>query len=257
MSEYIPYVDTIYQLGLEKGDTVLIASDIRILGLEAMRHKEKFNLNDIIDVFIDIVGKEGTLLFPTYNWDFCNGVAFDYYQTPSKTGALSSAALNRDDFIRTRHPIYSFAVWGIDATLLYNLNNRSSFGVDSPFNYLRHAKAKMVLIGVDYQKSFTYVHFVEEEEKVDYRYLKDFTASYCDRKGKTTEQTYSMYVRDLDRGVVTNVNPIGAVMEMQGSSQHFVINKVDFYVIDLYKAYEIIQDDIRNNKARNCVVLNG
>lgn len=255
MSSYLPYLKTIDYLGIEKGDTILVASDIRILGLEAMRHKEKFNLNDLIVAFIEKIGDEGTLLFPTYNWDFCSGIEFNYKETPSKTGSLSSAALRRDDFIRTKHPIYSFAVTGKDAYYLSNLNNKSAFGVDSPFAYLYEKKAKMVMLGVDYQQSFTYVHFVEEQEKVPYRYLKQFNADYKDHNGKIHQETYSMYVRDLEKGVITRVNPIGEVMERLGASDHKVMNKVDFHVIDLEKAYHIIQDDIRNNKARNLYTL--
>ena len=43
---------------------------------------------------------------------FCEGKDFDYKKTQSKCGLLSNIALKRDDFLRTKNPIYSFAVTG-------------------------------------------------------------------------------------------------------------------------------------------------
>ena len=39
--------------------------------------------NQIIDTIVDKIGKTGTLLLPTYNWDFCTGLRFDYFNSKS------------------------------------------------------------------------------------------------------------------------------------------------------------------------------
>jgi len=57
---------------------------------------------------------------------------------------------------------------------LLSFTNESSFGSDSPFAYLHREKGKMLMIGVDYQSSFTFVHYVEECRQVNYRYIKTF-----------------------------------------------------------------------------------
>ncbi|MED1873006.1 AAC(3) family N-acetyltransferase [Brevibacillus borstelensis] len=253
---YIPFVNVIEGLGLQKGDVVLVASDLLRLTIEAYRHGEKVDGNLFIDKLQSIIGESGTLLFPTYNWDFCNGTAFDYRNTPSKTGALSNLALKRADFSRTKHPIYSFAVWGKDRDYLCGLNNTSSFGHDSPFAYLHQQKAKMLVIGLDYSRSFTFVHYVEELEKVDYRYLKNFTGPYIDAAGYEEERTYSMYVRDIERGVVNVfLQPLIDRLEQERASSFYEINKVPIYMIDLETAFRVIQDEIRNNGARNLYKL--
>ena len=61
---------------------------------------------------------------------------FDYKKTPSNCGSLSNIALQRSDFKRTKHPIHSFAVFGKHKNYLCNLENKSSWGEDSPFKFL-------------------------------------------------------------------------------------------------------------------------
>lgn len=251
MGDYISYKNIINQFDINAGDTLLVGSDIRKLSLVAMRHKEQFDANMLIDSMIEKVGASGTLLLPTFNWDFCSGVAFDYKKTPSKTGSLSTIALARDDFMRTRHPIYSFAVHGKNQNMLVEMKNRSSFGADSPFAYLHEQKAKMLLIDLSIQNSFTFAHYVEEMCKADYRYMKDFTADYIDIDGNKSQETYSMFVRDIERKVVTALDPISDIMEEAGVLVRKNINGIDFLLIDLSSAYDIIGQDIIKNEGRN------
>jgi aminoglycoside 3-N-acetyltransferase len=129
------------------------------------------------------------------------------------------------------------------------MNNKSAFGSDSPFAYFHRNNAKMVMIDVDYQNSFTFVHYVEEMKQVDYRYMKEFSGAYVDEKGHESLETYSMYVRDVEKGVKTQVEPIGEELEKQGATIVFRLDDVRYRVVDLKKAYEIIRQDILHNEA--------
>ena len=160
MSDYISYKMIPSVLKIEKGDVVLLTSDITDLFLQCQDNGEILDVNILLDHFKEAVGEEGTLLIPTYNWGFCQGKPFDYKKTPSKTGAIGNAALRRKDFIRTKHPIYSFAVWGKDADKLVAMDNIESFGSDSPFAYLEQVNAKNVFIGASLRNSFTYIHYM-------------------------------------------------------------------------------------------------
>ena len=103
---YVKYLDIASSLGIEKGCVLHISSDISALLLSCMRNGEAFEPDLFIDSFIDAVGGDGVLLFPTYNWGFCSGKTFDCRQTPCDTGILAASALKRKDFKRTGHPIY-------------------------------------------------------------------------------------------------------------------------------------------------------
>lgn len=59
----------------------------------------------------------GTLLFPSFNFEFTESVPFDIKTTPSHMGALTEAARMHSQAIRTGHPIYSFAAIGAAAEI--------------------------------------------------------------------------------------------------------------------------------------------
>lgn len=249
---YIKYEKIISYLDIKKGDRVLVSSDITDMAVNAIQHGEKFSIDLFIDSIINVIGEEGTLVFPTYNWEFCKGMAFDYYNTRSKTGALGSAALKRTDFRRSKHPIYSFAVWGKDQDEICSLNNISSFGENSPFAFFNLHNYKNLIIDVDYSHCFTYVHYVEEQVgNLPYRYIKEFSSRYIDDSGSASFRFYSMYVRNLELEVFGDCNPLGKMLEQKGISISREINGIEFKIVDLHNAYPVIEDDIRNNKSRN------
>ena len=257
------YLAPLSELGIQKGDVLLVTSDITKLYKHYYRlYGERLTMDDIIDYLQGLLGEEGTLLFPTYNWDYCNGETFDYHNTPGQTGSLGNAALKRNDFKRTQHPIYSFAVWGKDQALLCGMNNTSSFGADSPFAYFDRVHAKQLIIDVPMHitngMGFTYPHYVEQKSGVvQYRYEKNFTAKYIDAEGKTEERTYSMFVRSYELETRNDFAPLHAYLRELGVEKHFCVNDIHYYMIDLHAAVDPIMDDVVNNKSRKFCIYKG
>lgn len=150
---------------------------------------------ELLDAFIDELKSlvhRGTLLFPTFNWDYCTGEAFDIGRTKSRTGALGAAALKRSDFERTQHPIYSFAVWGWHRAYLCGLRNTTAFGWDSPFAVID----KMLAINIPAQHSLSFAHHVEQVLGAPWRFEKDFGgySQYVRKEGIDTD------LRHFDKG---------------------------------------------------------
>ena len=251
MSDYISYKMIPSVLKIEKGDVVLFTSDITDLYLQCQDNGEILDVNILLNHFQEAIGEEGTLLIPTYNWGFCQGKPFDYNKTPSKTGAIGNAALRRKDFIRTKHPIYSFAVWGKDADKLVAMENIESFGPDSPFAYLEQVNAKNVFIGASLRNSFTYIHYIEQKLGAKYRYSKMFKSHYIDQNKVDTVKEYAMYVRDLELGVVCAPDPFVDTLYANHIVQHGHINGVPFEVIRFNDVTPFIQEDILHNKSKN------
>ena len=242
--------------GINKGDTLLVASDIFNIALALKKENMKFNPSAFIDVLQSLLGPDGTLLFPAYNYDFCKGLAFDYHHTaPQKMGTLSKIAFQRDDFIRTKHPVFSFMVSLNRAEEYYELENISGFGKDSPYSLLHQKKAKMLFIDVEYNHSFTFSHYVEETSGVNYRYLKNFTAPYIGPDGIRSERTYQLLVRDLEKGVMNALNPIGEIFEIQGVANIFNLCNRKCVLLDLAKAYNIVKNDIITNDSKNLIKM--
>ncbi len=258
MGDYIKLKDIASHLGFKKGDNIFVTSDVKQLLYSLLENGDDTDLNILIDGIIDVIGEEGTLVFPTFNWAFCKGETFDYYKTPCKTGSLGKLALKRDDFKRTKHPIYSFAVWGKGKEEMCAIENKSSFGYDSPFTYMTENNFKNLFIDKELMHSFVYVHYVEEQNgPVPYRFLKDFTADYIDENGKVSKRTYSMNVRYLDMEVENRIDDYEPEFEAAGAERQFYINEILYKVIDLKKAFPIIAEDVRHNRSRKLCYYTG
>ena len=202
--------------GISRGDTVLIHSSMKRTFLNISRKGYKPSSEIIIDSLLEEVGSKGTVLFPLFNFDFPDTKKFSLISTPSQMGKITEDARRNYLAARTGHPIYSFLAIGELASLFSSINNISGYGDDSPFAKLREIGGKIAVVDLDDQNSMTFYHHVEEVYGVDYRYHKEFYGEYEDLNGEITERKYSLFVRDLTRGVVTDVNRMGEILWEEG-----------------------------------------
>ena len=129
------YNEIIDKLEISKGDKIYLVSDVTKFFLLFRKNGKKFDLNKFLDLLVEKITDKGTLIIPTYNWEFCTSKYFNYHTTPSMTGSLGAKALERKEFIRTTNPIYSFAVTGKDKKLLYYEPHNPLY---RPTQYLQH-----------------------------------------------------------------------------------------------------------------------
>ena len=239
------------RLGVSRGDILYVSSDVTVLTLDACRQcalKSKKDIDGFYDLLIDamkeLVGDEGTLLFPVFTWSFCRNIPYDAKKTQGEVGALGNWVLNnRDDFLRTIHPLYSFMVSGKDAQYLHGMTNRTAWGKDSPFAYLHEKHAKNLIINVSLSGCFTFLHYVEESIGVPHRYFQDFHGQYVDENGSVEDRTYTMFVRDLDIES-KQVTPDECLVDA-GVSKKEYFGKVSLQLVDLAEAYPVIEDNLR------------
>lgn len=204
------------QAGLQDGDLVLIHSSIS----RTLRELRQAGLDagpvEVLKSFRLAVGADGTVVLPLFNFDFTDGAPFDIRHTPSQMGALTEAARTSPEAVRTGHPIYSFAALGRQSGAFRGVVNRSGYGADSPFGIIHRLGGKIAVLDLPDVHSMTFYHYVEELEEVPYRYHKDFTGPYAGADGSTEARTFSLFVRDLDRGVVTDVDRMGEELWRRG-----------------------------------------
>jgi aminoglycoside 3-N-acetyltransferase len=82
-------------------------------------------------------------------------------------------------------------------------------------------------------------------EGVDYRFLKQFSGEVTDENGNTYTDTFEMLVRDIDKGVITEVDPMGDLMEKAGIIKIREIGEAD---VKLMKANEVYEFTAREMK---------
>lgn len=247
-------------LGIKKNDKVVLClSSLKLifflkkrsfLNNISLEKKIELLFCKIIDELKLVIGKKGTILIPTYNWDFCKGKIFDYHKSPAGAGSIGNYALKRKDFKRSRNPIYSFAVNGYDQNKICNLKHFSCFGLDSPFGYLIKKGGKNIFIGFDdYRKGFHFPYIAEEKVGVKYRFLKTFSGKYKIKKKIIKNFKTKMNVRKLDLNVKTKVDKLLKIILMKNSNyKEIKVKKIPISILKIDKAFKIMVNDLKNKK---------
>ena len=234
-------VEGFRDLGVEEGDTLLVHSSYKSLG--AVDGGPQI----VINALESVLGEDGTLVMPTFNFDFNKGTPWDVRLTPSKMGVLTELVRNNPRAKRVFHPFYSFAILGKHAEMLGNLRYKSSYERNSVFGKLRDLDGKIMVIGLSYTNSMTFFHHIEQMEGVDYRFLKQFTGEVTDWDGTTKVDTFEMLVRDIDKGVITEVNPMGELMEKEGIIKVGKIGEADVKLMKANDVYAFTAREMRRD----------
>lgn len=201
--------------GIVEGGVTLIHSSAKRTLRQMLANGASDPLAALLQSFLVAAGTSGTVVFPLFNFDFTKGAPFDIRTSKSQMGSLTEAARMHPDAVRSGHPIYSFAAIGPDADK-FEVDNFSGYGPDSPFAALFALDGRIASLDLADQNSMTFYHFVEEALSVPYRYHKQFSGSYTGRGGVTTDQAFGLFVRDIENGVKTHVDPMGEKLWQMG-----------------------------------------
>jgi aminoglycoside N3'-acetyltransferase len=233
------------RMGITYSDILIIHSSFTSFGKptnESLSDVPK----QIFSQLIDVIGEEGTIVVPAFNFDFCNGILFNRQTSPSKLmGVFSSYILGRTDSIRSYHPMQSVAAIGRKAKEISLKDSFSAFDDNGSWAELEKLNAKILLLGTNFN-SASIVHMVEQRENVPYRYWKSFSGQYIDN-GVETTRTYRMFVRNLDQNPVMDYSSLENLLESEKLICKEKIGKgqiISCYCKDVVK---YTQDKIRNN----------
>jgi aminoglycoside 3-N-acetyltransferase len=155
------------ELGLVSGDTVFVHSALGELNLAVAPEQ-------IIEILREVVGDDGTILFPTYPrqsaHDFLkSGEVFDVRRSASFTGLLTELARRHQDAVRSLHPTKSVCAIGRHAVELTDDHPASPYPYDanSPYAKIMAYGGKVIGIGVA-TKNLSFVHCVDDAMKEDF-----------------------------------------------------------------------------------------
>ena len=259
MSEYNNEVNNIstYVSGIEKNDIIYIISDISKLLIYCRKNHISFNPTEFINSILEKIGPSGTVLFPTFNWNFRDGYKYDYTKSLSSMGGLTRYAQRRNDFVRTLHPIHSFAVCGKYQKYLTNIDPKNSFGDGTIFDFMYRQKAKAIAFGLNCMEGMTFIHHVEKMVGVPFRKDKEYSGVYVDKHGEELHKTYSMYAIDNDNFDVKKINrfrKFGKIAEKEGVAVTKETIAGPCSLIDLAQLYDLIESEIKDTNMRNLYV---
>ena len=151
-----------YNLGIKKGSVVFVHSSMNQI-------KTEFPFYQLTDILLDIIGKEGTILFPCWQEikDFDqyvrNGIVFDVKRTPTCLGILPELARRRKGSVRSLSPYNSVVAIGNNADYFVREHHLDelSLGKKSPLFKLAQENGIILGIGVT-TRYLSFVHCVED-----------------------------------------------------------------------------------------------
>jgi aminoglycoside 3-N-acetyltransferase len=219
------------QTGVNKGGTIMVHTSYKALG------EVEGGADAVIDVLRELVGPQGTVLFPNFNFQSWTEMHyFDILETPSRMGAITELARLRPGAKRTPHPIYSFAVLGPRAGEFAAAEDVEAYGPNSAFAVFHKTNGTIVSIGLDFNNTFSMHHYIEYNVGCDYRRIKEFSGIYVGYDRQPQVRMYSMFVR-TDDSVKTYINPgmeellaAGVIREIQvGEARVHFAGAREFY----------------------------
>ena len=158
-------IEDLENLGIQKGDTLLLRAALSKIGLKKNKLSEL-----LIPAFFDILGKSGTVIVPsftkTYLFPFINKKNTFTENTKSYTGFLSHLFKNHVDSIRSSHPTNSFIGIGKNSkSILFKHNEFSScFSIIKDIIQLN---GKLINIGcIETSPGFSTAHYAQHNLKL-------------------------------------------------------------------------------------------
>jgi aminoglycoside 3-N-acetyltransferase len=191
------------QLGLTTNDVVYVHSSVDRLNLG-------FPFYRILSLLREVIGANGTVLFPTYpnlrmsSYDYLlRGEVFNVRRTPSYTGLLNEFARRQQGSVRSLHPTKSVCAIGPLARELTATHQQSPYPYDvcSPYFKLTEYGAKIVGLGVS-TRNLSFVYCTDDALKDSFpvRVYHDriFEVECVNYEGRTeTVGTYAHNMRTI------------------------------------------------------------
>jgi aminoglycoside N3'-acetyltransferase len=149
------------ELDLQEGVDVFVHSSKNQVNLD-------FPFSEVLPLLLEIVGKEGTVLFPCWEniknfEDYSKNSIFDVNTTKGDMGVLPELARGRKDAFRSIHPINSIVAIGKNAEWYTSGHHQDIYpaGFKSPLHKLKERNGLVIGIGVS-TRYLTFVHCVED-----------------------------------------------------------------------------------------------
>ena len=178
--------------GVREGDIVMVHSDIGSFGRLSTTNKE-FLLRHLVQAIQESIGKEGTIIMPTFTYSFLKNQPFDVQESKSTVGTLTEYFRKLRKVARTVHPTHSVAVYGKKKENFLDIG-KGTFDKNSIFGKVHALNGKIVLFGVRFYKACTFVHYIEEMHGVPYRYIKKLNGTVI-KNGKAYNDELLFYYR--------------------------------------------------------------
>jgi aminoglycoside N3'-acetyltransferase len=203
-------------LSIEADDNLFIHSSLLSFGLPVGLSLSQLTA-ELIGILKKKVIEQGSIVVPTFNFDFFETKYFNLQRTPSKgMGTISELVRLHEGSFRSPHPIQSVASIGSKAQYFTQNAPKTAFEEGGPFDLIAKTGGKILLLGATF-RYISFIHFVEQKLNVPYRYYKSYDGIFEDELQSIKEhRTYKFFARNLEISKKVNPIPLRAIMSKKG-----------------------------------------
>ena len=236
---------------IKKGDTVFFhGNSMAIFQVNGPDSKSKTNF--FWKSVLNYLGKNGTIIVPSFTYSINKNNFFDNKKSISKLGQFS------EDFRkiylpdRTNDPIFSVCIYGKKSKIIKKLSYKDSFGKNSIFDYLYLENVKLICLGCEL-KVVTFLHYIEQSLQVPYREFKLFNTIVLNEKKKMIRPKIKFFCRPINSNYSYNLNILKKEMIKQKKLYVYKFGRIKSYSFKARDFFKICKNILKKN---NKVLIN-
>jgi aminoglycoside 3-N-acetyltransferase len=235
-------VEDLKKIGIVKGDSLLVHSSLSKIGFV------KGGPKDVVDALFEVIGEEGTLLFPTFPASGRNKKHleehpfFDIRYTPSQMGSITEYFRKLEGVYRSFHPTDAVAAKGPLAEYYTNshFGQLTPYNEHSPFRKLCRKNGKILMLGTTLNGACTNLHTLEDA--VDFIFpvydSKVFEVKMTDANGK--ESKMKTKVHNPVYSAKRNCDALKPMFEKENVLVNGMIGEAQSMLIDANRMLEVM-----------------
>jgi len=179
-------------VGAFDADILYLYTDFRSFGASFAGYQNRDEFCSAIVAPLLNCGK--TIVLTTFT--YTSEGRFDVLGTRTKLGAMNKWILEQPDFLRSEHPLFSYAAIGPNAGLVEGIG-KAAFGYDCIFDRLQGKRAAFLHVGRPVSMGNTALHYIENMCGATYRIHKAFRTEVF-RGDQYIGTDYSAFLRRRD-----------------------------------------------------------
>ena len=184
-------------------DGLYIDEDIVVVHTRLIPFKiKRENLEEICEILIDKIGKNKTIIMPSFTYSFSKKKIWSYHKSKSQAGMLTEYFREKIADERTIHPIHSVTILNNNYSISHN--SQSSFGKGSAWEFICLNDVCNLSIGVGLNGGATICHYSEEFVQVNYRSYIKLEGEIFDKNNVKVDKTFTYYAREDGNNVTNN-----------------------------------------------------
>ena len=239
-------VDRLHAAGLDRVRRLLVHSSLHSIG-----HVEG-GAKTLVDALLEVLGNEGTLMVPTFNYTLGGEDLFDPDVVASQCGTVTEVVCQWPGAIRSIHPNYSVATVGKDAERLTREHWKAeAVGVGSPIDRIARNDGRILLLGVKHDSDST-MHVGEAYAPAPYRGVRFDPTWPLQAKVRTPSGDLVELSLEDEPGCSTGFGVIEAPLRDKGLIQDF---KIGHAKCQLIRGMDVIATTVEILKQRTDALL--